>query len=94
MPQKSLFASKTFWAAVATFWLAIAPQLQQFADQERLPKSSEWVQIVTLLITTGVTIYGRYNADTTLFTPSGLPGRDKPAGEWYQCINSEFCDKS
>lgn len=72
---KSIFASKTFWFVFASFWVAIAPSVQAIADQERFPTSGEWVQIVTLLVTTGGAMYGRYSANTEVFTPQWLPGR-------------------
>lgn len=78
MNSKSLFASKTVWSAVVTFWFALAPTLDAVASQNRYPTPREWVAIVGILITTAATIYSRYAADSTIHTPKGLPGRDKP----------------
>lgn len=78
---KSIFESRTFWFAIGTFWAAILPSLQSCTAANRPLNSVEWLGIVTALITTGGTIYGRYSAAADLYTPNGLPGRSKPEGE-------------
>lgn len=80
MQQKSLFSSKTVLFAIATLWFAIAPAISNIADQERWPRPSEWIQIVSLVLSTLGTIYGRYEAGS-VYTPTWLPGRNKPEGE-------------
>lgn len=73
---KSLFRSKTFWFAVLTGAIALQPNIQAIADEGRLPTSGEWSQMVFAALGTAATIYGRYAADASVFTPKGLPGRD------------------
>ena len=75
---KSIFASKTFWFAIGTFWAAVLPSVQTCASENRPPTQTEIVGLITVLITTAGTIYGRYAADSTLYTPNYLPGRDAP----------------
>ncbi len=75
--QKSIFASKTFWFAIGSFWTAIAPSIQALIAQQRSPTAAELVQLGFLLVTTGGTIYGRYSANTEVYTPNGFPGRDQ-----------------
>ena len=78
---KSIFASKTFWFAVGTFWAAVLPTAQTCATENRSPSQPEIVGLITVLITTAGTIYGRYAADTELYTPDYLPGRDAPPNQ-------------
>lgn len=78
MQSKSLFSSKTVLFALTTLWFAIAPVASDIADQERWPKPSEWIQIVSLVLGTIGTIYGRYEATGSVYTPTWMPGRNKP----------------
>lgn len=80
-PVKSIFQSKTFWGAVLTAVAAIAPTIgKTVSDYQTTGKidPSGISQIVVVLATTGVTILGRVEATAPVYTPSGLPGPDKP----------------
>jgi len=77
MKAKSIFASKTFWFAIGTFWAAALPTMQGCANENRPPNSVEILGLITAAITTGGAVYGRYAANSEVYTPEGLPGRDK-----------------
>ena len=74
---KSIFESKTFWFAVATLWAAALPTMQGCAAENRAPNATEWLSLVTAVVTTGGTIYGRYSSDAELYTPTWMPGRSE-----------------
>jgi len=79
-PAKSLFQSKTFWGAVFTAIAAIAPVVaKNVSDYQNTGKidPNGVSQIVVVLATTGLTILGRVDARTPVYTPKGLPGPDK-----------------
>lgn len=75
---KSIFRSKTFWGAVATFWIAILPDLQAIAADLKLERLDRLLRIAAALTATGITIYGRYSANTEIYTPDWMPGRNEP----------------
>lgn len=78
--SKSIFQSKTFWGAALTAVAAIAPVIgQNVADYQEKGKvdPNSVAQIVVILATTGLTIMGRIEANTLVYTPNGLPGRNK-----------------
>lgn len=75
---KSLFRSKTFWGAVATFWIAVLPDLQAIATDLKLERLDRLLHVAAALTATGVTIYGRYSANTEVYTPDWMPGRNEP----------------
>lgn len=80
IPTKSVFQSKTFWGAVLTAIAAIAPVIaQNIEDYQQTGKvdASSVAQIVVVLSTTGLTVLGRINASTAIYTPDGLPGPNK-----------------
>ena len=83
-PKKSIFQSTTFWGAVLTAIASISPvvanTVEAYQNTGRIdPKGVS--QIVVVLATTGVTILGRIKATEAVYTPSGLPGADKPKNE-------------
>lgn len=83
-PQsRSIFQSKTFWGAVLTAVAAIAPaiarEVTDYQDTQRIdPQSIS--EIVVILSTTGLTIMGRLdaNSSTPVYTPNWAPGPSKP----------------
>lgn len=83
-PAKSLFQSKTVWGAVLTAIAAIAPVVaKNVSDYQNTGKidPNGVSQIMVVLATTGLTILGRVDASTPVYTPKGLPGPDKPKAE-------------
>jgi hypothetical protein len=81
-PAKSIFLSKTFWGAVCTAVAAIAPTVGQnvatFQEKNKVDPNGV-AQIAVILATTGLTIIGRVDAKTIVYTPSGMPGPNPPA---------------
>ncbi|MBW4666262.1 MAG: hypothetical protein KME60_02170 [Cyanomargarita calcarea GSE-NOS-MK-12-04C] len=79
--SKSIFESKTFWGAVSTAIIAIAPAmndlLSEFQKTGKINPASIF-KISMLLVTTAFTIMGRITAETPVYTPPGLPGPNKP----------------
>jgi hypothetical protein len=79
--SKSIFESKTFWGAVSTAILAIAPAmndlLSEFQKTGKIDPASI-LKISMLLVTTAFTIMGRITAESSVYTPPGLPGPNKP----------------
>ncbi len=78
---KSIFQSKTFWGAVLTAIASISPVIaKDVTDYQNTGRvdPNGISQIVVILATTGLTILGRVEAKDTVYTPKGLPGRDKP----------------
>ena len=73
---KSLFVSKTFWGAIFTAIVAIAPTVGEAVDNRRI-SGKDIAEIVGIIAGAGVTIVGRTNAKTAIFTPRGLPGPNK-----------------
>lgn len=86
-PQyKSIFHSKTFWGAVLTAVAAIAPAIGKNVDKYQEthkidPQSIS--EIVVILATTGLTIIGRIDANTSgsVYTPNWAPGPNRPKEE-------------
>lgn len=80
--SKSIFDSKTFWGAVATGIVAIVPAITEIIDEFQNTGKINFANIFNisiLLVTTGITIMGRIDANAGVYTPEGLPGRNKPA---------------
>ena len=72
--QKFIFYSKTVWSAILTLAISVLPLilegLEQGFSEEHLG------EIIALNGSTLWTIYNRYIARGSLYTPPGLPGRD------------------
>ncbi len=79
-PSKSIFESKTFWGAVSTAVVAITPavtdMVKEFLKNGRISPLTIF-KISLLLTTTGLTIIGRIDAETPVYTPDGLPGPNR-----------------
>lgn len=73
---KSIFSSKTFWGAALTAVAAIAPILGDAVRKHEL-SVQHTVNIVIILATTGATVAGRVQAESSIYTPDGLPGPNK-----------------
>ncbi|HEY9631779.1 MAG TPA: hypothetical protein V6D14_00130 [Coleofasciculaceae cyanobacterium] len=80
--SKSIFHSKTFWGAVLTAVAAIAPAIDrdiEYYQKEGNMKPQSISEIVVILATTGLTIMGRIDANTSapVYTPDWAPGPNK-----------------
>ena len=72
--QKFILHSKTLWSAILTLAISILPLILEGVEQEF---SEELLgSIIALTASTLWTIYNRYIAHGSLYTPQGLPGRD------------------
>ena len=82
-PQsKSIFQTQTFWFAVCTAFVALAPVLGKDIDklQKREPiMGTDVMEIVGILAATGLTILSRTSANNSepVYTPRFLPGPNK-----------------
>jgi hypothetical protein len=93
-PQfKSIFQSKTFWGAVLTAVTAIAPAIARdvtkYQDTHKFdPQSIS--EIVVILATTGLTLMGRIDANSSapVYTPNWAPGPNKPETKSSESIPS------
>ncbi|MFB2917472.1 MULTISPECIES: hypothetical protein [Aerosakkonema] len=74
--SKSIFASKTFWAAALTAVAAIAPIVGEAVKEKKITVDRT-VNIVIILATTGATLAGRVQAENSVYTPNWLPGPNK-----------------
>ncbi|MBE9193151.1 hypothetical protein IQ230_22930 [Gloeocapsopsis crepidinum LEGE 06123] len=73
---KSIFASRTFWGALLTLLVAIAPKVGEMVDNKKVDGASI-SQLVVLFGTSTLTILGRIDAKRPIYTPDGLPGLNK-----------------
>ena len=73
---KSIFASRTFWAAVFTAIAAIAPIVGKAVENRKFTVDAT-VNIVIILCGAGGTVVGRVQAKDSIYTPNGLPGPDR-----------------
>jgi hypothetical protein len=72
--QKVITRSNTVWSALITLTIAVLPYLQQ--GMRTNFEQFEWSYVISVTISTLATIIARYNAETEIYTPHGLPGRD------------------
>ena len=73
--QKNLFLSLTFWGAVGLFIEGIKPIAIENITQGF--STGIAFDYLGFLVAFMITVLGRYNANSQIFTPKGLPGRDK-----------------
>lgn len=74
--MKSLFASKTFWAIFATIIASIAPAALEYGDTGQIGRKQAISSIIATLSGLAA-IGGRYAAKEVVYTPHGIPGRNK-----------------
>ena len=72
--QKFILHSKTLWSAILTLMIAILPLILEGIEQGF--SDEHWGSIIAVTASTLWTIYNRYIAHGSLYTPPGLPGRD------------------
>ena len=75
--SKSLLASTTFWGAMGSLIISFSSVGGRiFIDGEPF-KSKDLELLVTIGVTTCLTIIGRVNASSSVYTPPLLPGPNK-----------------
>ena len=72
--QKNLFTSLTFWGILLSYLNTLLP-LIKIGNLEGF-NFGFWFQIVETTILFAITVIGRYNANSTVYTPKGFPGRN------------------
>lgn len=72
--QKIITRSNTVWSALITLAIAVLPYLQQ--GMRTNFEQFEWSYVISVTLSTLATIIARYNAETEIYTPHGLFGRD------------------
>ena len=72
--QKFILHSKTFWSAILTLAISVLPLILEGIEQGF--SEEHWGSIIAVTASTLWTIYNRYIAVGTLYTPKGLPGRN------------------
>lgn len=73
--QKNLFCSLTFWSITLTYLNTLLP-LFQLGHMEGWTINF-WFKVVESTILFAIGIIGRYNANSAIYTPKGIFGRDK-----------------
>ncbi len=77
---KSIFASKTFWAAVISVVAGAAPILSNAVDKGQL--NAKDISEITLVICAAASVVvGRVAAVERIYTPDILPGPNKQDAE-------------
>ena len=74
--MKSLFASRTFWAIVAGIIAAITPAALEYG-RTGIVTREQAVSTIIATLSGLAAIGGRYAAKEVVYTPHGVPGRDK-----------------
>ena len=75
MKQKSIFSSLTFWGMVLSYLNAVVPLLKIGSIQGF--DLDFYMSIAEATIVFGMTVVGRYSADSIVYTPKVLPGRNR-----------------
>ncbi len=71
--QKFILHSKTIWSTLITLALAVLPHLLDGVEQGF--SEEQLGTIIAVTATSLWTIYNRYIAQGSLYTPNGIPGR-------------------
>lgn len=74
--QKSIFQSKIFWVAVVNAWLGLSPNLSAVFMGDK-PWFVGLVESLDNFAISSAIVLLRYNPRSELYTPKGLPGRDR-----------------
>lgn len=75
---KSLFASRTVWAAAVALWVSVEPVATLCLNEARSPNVAEAFHLLGSLVAAIATLYGRYAADGPVFTPDWMMGKSAP----------------
>ncbi len=76
MKAKSILQSKTFWWSLCTGGLGVGAVV--FPDLDK--GIFNWVEFgkcVAIAFSTGLTVLARIEATQAIYTPDGMPGKDK-----------------
>jgi hypothetical protein len=74
--MKSIFKSRTFWSAFIGLAGALTPTALQYGETGQIGRKDIVGAGIAIVGAIGV-VGGRYAATDTVFTPHGVPGRDK-----------------
>lgn len=77
MEQKSLFLSTTFWGAVGSLVVTLSPIIGGVALDDQAFSSRDLEIAVSALVTCVVTVLGRMNAKSSVYTPNFVLGPNK-----------------
>lgn len=77
---KSIFCSLTFWSLVLLSLEGVATHIETVLTDGHLGVRDIF-SIIRIIAATSAGFLGRYNADSIVWTPSGLPGRDRDRAE-------------
>lgn len=77
MKTKSILSSATFWGAMGSLIITFSSVLGKVYIDGNKFTSKDLELLVTIAVTTALTVVGRVNADTSVYTPHLLPGPDK-----------------
>jgi hypothetical protein len=77
MKVKSILASTTFWGAIGSLLISVSAVAGRvFIDGDKFT-SKDLETLITISVTTLVTVIGRVNASSSVYTPHLLPGPNK-----------------
>ena len=77
---KSIFCSLTFWSLVLLALEGVAAHIETVLTDGHLGVKDIF-SIIRIVAATSAGVVGRYNADKLVWTPGGLPGRDRDRAE-------------
>lgn len=75
--SKSILSSATFWGAIGSLIITFSSVLGKVYIDDNKFTSKDLELLVTISVTTALTVVGRVNASTNVYTPHLLPGPNK-----------------
>ena len=75
MRQKSIFSSLTFWAIVLGYMQTLIPTIKLGHHQGY--DFDFFICLLEATIVFAIAVIGRHNANTIVYTPKTLPGRNR-----------------
>lgn len=77
MTAKAWYESKTIWAGLLTILVAGGQAGIEYAQENKLDIDPTTAMVIAQFMAGAVAIKGRLDADDAVFTPEGLPGKNK-----------------
>lgn len=75
--SKSILSSTTFWGAIGSLIITFSTVVGRVYIDDTKFTSKDLELLVTISVTTALTIVGRINAKSSVYTPPLLPGPNK-----------------